>query len=178
MRGDSRGVSPVIGTIIMVSVVVILASVVSVFVFDLGSGGQPPAPQISVSHELVDDETGTGDQTIAVTLESGESVQTDQLYVGGSKDLDIGGAPGTCCNKAASESFASSLEKFTESSGSNPPQVGIGDTWDSGETIYLDPEDDAEGVTIRIYWNTEPVEGINPGTVKGDDSYKIAEFTV
>jgi flagellin-like protein len=175
MWGDSRAVSPVIGTVIMVSVVVILASVVSVFVFDLGPGGQPPAPKMSVSHELVDD--NNGEKTIAVTLESGESVDTDQLYVGGSKDLDIGGPPGSG-NEAAKESFASSLEKFTESSGSNPPQVGIGDTWDSGETIYLDPVGNAEGVTIRIYWNTEPVEGVNPGTVKGEDSYKVVDFTV
>ncbi len=160
----------------MVSVVVILASLVSVFVFDLGPGGQPPAPQISVSHELVDDGSGTGDQSIAVTLESGESVATDQLYVGGSKDLDIGGAPGSG-DEAAKERFASSLETFTESSDGSP-QVAIGDTWDSGETIYLDPVGDAEGVTVRIYWNTEPVEGVNPGTVKGEDSYKIAEFTV
>jgi flagellin-like protein len=173
MRGDSRAVSPVIGTIIMVSVVVILASVVSVFVFDLGPGGQPPAPKISVSHELVDD---GGEKTIAVTLESGESVNTDQLYVGGSKDLDIGGPPGS--GTPANEKYASNLEAFTESSGNKPPQVGIGDTWDSGETVYLDPVGDAAGVTIRIYWNTEPVEGVNPGTVEGEDSYKIAEFTV
>jgi flagellin-like protein len=173
MKGGSRGVSPVIGTIIMVAVVVILASVISVFVLDLGPGGQPPAPQISVSHDLVDD--GTGDKTIAVTLESGESVNTDQLYVGGSKNLDIGGPPGSG-GEAANEDYASSLEKFTESSDGSP-QVAIGDTWDSGETIYLDPVDDAAGVTIRIYWNTEPVEGVNPGTVKGEDSYKIAEFT-
>lgn len=155
----------------MVSVVVILASVISVFVFDLGPGGQSPAPQISVSHELIDD-----GEIIAVRLEAGESVNTDQLYVGGSKDLDIGGPPGSG-NEAADESYASNLETFTESS-DDTPQVAIGDTWDAGETIYLDPVGDAEGVTVRIYWNTQPVEGVNPGTVKGEDSYKIAEFTV
>jgi hypothetical protein len=33
-------------------------------------------------------------------------------------------------------------------------------------------------VTVELYWNTQPVEGINPGTVTGDDAYLIAEFRV
>lgn len=33
-------------------------------------------------------------------------------------------------------------------------------------------------MTVRLYWNTAPVEGINPGSVEGENSYLIAEFTV
>jgi len=40
------------------------------------------------------------------------------------------------------------------------------------------PEGSVDGVTVSIYWNTRPVEGINPGTVKGNDAYLIAEFRV
>jgi flagellin-like protein len=170
---ENRAVSPVIGTIMMVAVTVILASVGSVLVLDVGGGGQPPAPQISVSSELVEDGS---EKTIAVKLEAGQSVSTDQLYVTGSVDLDIGGAPDS--STPANENYASSLETFTESAGNNPPQVGIGPEWDAGETIYLDPVGDAAGVTVRIYWNTQPVEGVNPGKIKGEDSYKIVEFTV
>jgi hypothetical protein len=156
----------------MIAVVVILGSAVGAFVFGFGDQ-QTPAPSVSVSHQTVADGS---ERTIAVSLEAGDAVETDKLYVIASKDVDIGGAPGT--STPANENFASSLEKFTESSGSSPPQVGIGDTWEAGETIYLDPVGAADGVTVAIYWNTDSVEGVNPGTVSGEDSYKIAEFTV
>ena len=68
------------------------ATTVSAFVLAQDSDVPPPAPQISVSHGLVDDGS---EQTVAVTLEGGNAVATDQLYVAGSKPLDIGGAPGS-----------------------------------------------------------------------------------
>ena len=40
---DSRGVSPVIGVILMVAITVILAAVIATFVLDLGSGVQEDA---------------------------------------------------------------------------------------------------------------------------------------
>lgn len=172
MQADTRGVSSVVAVVLMVAVVVILGSAVGGFVFGLGDQ-QTSAPSVGVSHQTVVDGT---EQTIAVTLEAGNAVETNKLYVIASKDIDIGGAPGT--STPANQDFASSLEKFTESSGSNSPQVGIGDTWEAGETIYLDPVGAADGVTVAIYWNTDPVKGVNPGTVSGQDSYKIAEFTV
>lgn len=170
--GDRRGVAPVIAVAILVALAVVLATTVSAYVLTQ-EDVPPPAPQISVSHALVDD---GGEQTIAVTLEGGDAVDTDQLYVTGSKPLDVGGAPGS--GQAANEGSASSRETFVEASGDNPPQVGIGEQWESGETIYLDPEGDADGVTVSIYWNTEPVAGADPGTVTGDDAYLIAEFRV
>jgi flagellin-like protein len=171
---DRRGVSEVMGTVVLVSVVVILASIVSVFAFDLGVGPSSAAPQLSVTHELVDD---GGERTIAVTLDAGEAVRTDRLYVIGSEPLDIGGPPGSG-EATADETYASDREKFTESSGGDPPQVDIGETWESGETVYLDPVGSVEGVTVRIYWSSRPVRGINPGTVSGETSYEVATFTV
>jgi hypothetical protein len=171
--GERRGVAPVIAVTILVALVVVLATVVSGYVLVRGSDPPPPAPQITVSHELVPDGS---ERTVAVTLEAGDAVATDQLYVSGSKPLDIGGSPDSAT--PANDAYASSKENFVEASGDNPPQVGIGDRWETGETIYLDPEGTAENVVIRIYWNTEPVEGVNPGTVTGDDAYLIAEFRV
>jgi flagellin-like protein len=174
LSGDERGVSPVIGVILMVAIVVILAALVGALVFGIGGSPSPTAPQISVSHSVIDD---GGDDIIAVTLESGAAVETEKLYVTGSKNIDIGGPPGS--PEAADDSHSSSREKFTEAPSGNDPQVDIGDTWDSGETVYLDPDDNsADGVTIKIYWNNRPVEDLNPGEVEGEDSYKIAEFTV
>lgn len=172
MWGDTRGVSSVIATVLLVAVVVVIASVVGTYALGLGDG-QAAAPPVTVSHTTVPD---GGEQTIAVTLDAGEAVETDKLYVIASKDIDIGGAPGS--STPADEGSASSLEKFTEAPPGDPPQVGIGDTWEAGETIYLDPVGSVDGVTVKIYWNTEAVEGVNPGNVEGEDAYKIAEFTV
>ncbi|MDZ7745498.1 MAG: type IV pilin N-terminal domain-containing protein [Halobacteriales archaeon] len=172
---SKRAVSPVIAVILMVAVTVVIAAVISMFVLGLGVGGQAVAPQIAVSHELVD----AGDEKlIAVTLTGGTSVSTDQLYVTASKDVDIGGSPDS--GAPANDEYASPLEAFTESPDGTSPdeaQVDIGSEWDAGETIYLDPDGDAEEVTVRIYWNTQPIREINPGNVEGEDSYKIAEFT-
>ena len=170
-QGGQRGVSPVIGVVLLVAIVVVLAATVGVLAFNMKDTRQDPAPKVTVSYELVDD---GAEKTIAITLDTGEAVETEQLYVQGSKDIDIGGPSS---GVAADESYASDREKFTESSSGNP-QVDIGDTWEAGETVYVDPVGDTEGTTIRIYWSARTVQGVNPGTVANDTSYRIAEFTV
>jgi FlaG/FlaF family flagellin (archaellin) len=167
----TRAVSSVVATVLMVAIVVIVASVVGGYLFG-ATGSQSVSPQISVTHELVD--AGT-ERSVAVTLQSGDSVRTDRLYVVGSVDLDIGSAPGT--TGAADESYASGRETFTEAPPGDPPQVGIGETEDASETVYLGPVGSADGVTVGIYWTTESVRGINPGTPTGENTYKLAEFT-
>ncbi|WP_324664978.1 type IV pilin [Haloarcula sediminis] len=172
-QGTARGMASLIGVLLMVGVVVVVAATMTVFVFDIGSGVSSPAPTAETDYELVAD----GDErTIAITLTAGDAIATEKLYVVGSKDIDIGGAPGS--DTPALEEHASELETFTESSGDNSPQVGIGETWDAGETVYIDPVDGVDGVRITIYWTSETVEGINPGQPEGEHSYKISEFTV
>jgi flagellin-like protein len=170
MSGD-RGASSVIGTTLLVALVIVVATVVSMYTLGMRSTVSSEAPQISVSHALVDDGS---EQTVAITMESGESLRIDRLYVTGSKQIDIGGPP-SAGSEAADQQYASSREKFDESS-DGTPQVDVGETWDSGETVYVDPVGSVSGVTLEIYWNTEPVEGVNPGTVRGDTSYRLAEI--
>jgi len=171
--GVDRGVTSIIGVLLMVAVVVVVAATMTVFVFDIGSGLESTAPNAETEYELVADGP---ERTVAITLSAGDGVATDQLYVVGSKELDIGGAPGS--GTPANDQWASSRETFTESAGDNPPQVGIGPTWDAGETVYVDPVGSVDGVTITIYWTSRPVEGVNPGQPAGDYSYKLADFTV
>jgi flagellin-like protein len=165
---DQRGVSSVIGAVMAVAIVVMLGSVIGMFALSFGDSVQPQAPQVQVSHAVTDD----GDPLIAISHESGESLAIDQLYVTASEPVDIGS------EAAANDAHASEREAFAESSGGNPPQVDIGETWDAGETVYLDPDGDIDGITVRVLWNTQPVEGVNPGTVEGADSYTLIEFTV
>jgi FlaG/FlaF family flagellin (archaellin) len=174
MDGRERGVTSTVGTVLMVATALLAAALVGVVVFDLDPR-QEPAPQVVLSHELVDD---GGEQSVAVTMESGDAVRVDRLYVVGSVDLDVGGPPDAAGNRGADERFASERERFDESSGGRPPQAGTGETWDAGETVYLDPVGSADGVTVTIYWSSDPIAGVNPGTVTGEDTYEIASFTV
>ena len=173
MDGHERGVTSTVGTVLMVSTALLVAALVGAVVFDLDPR-QEPAPQVVLSHELVDD----GEQSVAVTMESGDAVRIDRLYVVGSKNLDVGGPPDAPGNTSADEQFASERERFDESSGGRPPQVDVGERWGAGETVYLDPVGRAEGVTVTIYWSSAAIEGRNPGTVTGRDTYEIASFTV
>ncbi|WP_324760437.1 type IV pilin [Haloarcula sp. GH36] len=166
-----RAVSSIISTVLLVAVVVVLSATISVFALDLGSNIQSEAPYVEVSGEFVE-AVDAGEQAIAITHLAGDSAQTEQLYVSGSKPLDIGGRPNSS-STPANDAYASRREKFTEASGSNPPQVGIGATWDAGETIYVDPEGTADGVTVSIYWTSVSVEGVNPGEPEGDTTYKL-----
>ena len=78
LRSDSRGVSPVIGVVLMIAVVVILAAVVGAFATGV-FGGQTDAPQAAFSYE---NET--------VTMDSGENIPADQLTVEGDGSFDTG----------------------------------------------------------------------------------------
>ncbi len=169
---EYRGMTSVVGIILLVAVTVIVAGTVTVFVFDLGSGLQPKAPYVETSHELVEDGS---EQTIAITLEAGDTVDVDRLYVAGSKPVDIGGAPGS--GRAADDAHASPIENFTETPGGTP-QVAIGNTWDAGETVYVDPQGSVDGVTVSIYWISGSVQNYNPGEPDGDDSYRLTTMTI
>lgn len=83
--GDDRAVSPVIGVVLMVAVVVILAAVIGAFVLGLG-GEQQDAPQAAFSYDA---ETGF------VTMQSGEAIPSDQLTVEGGATFTGSGDGGT-----------------------------------------------------------------------------------
>ncbi len=76
---EKRAVSPVIGVVLMVAVVVILAAVIGAFVLGLG-GSQTDAPQASFSYDAsTGDLTMTGGDTLdgaIVEVVTGNNTQT------------------------------------------------------------------------------------------------------
>lgn len=88
---DDRGVSPVIGVILMVAITVILAAVIGTFVLGLGDslGDSQPTAQISVdleesSNEFVIEHGGgdpidSGSMRIVVSAENGTAEATEQF---------------------------------------------------------------------------------------------------
>ena len=74
LRSDSRGVSPVIGVVLMIAVVVILAAVVGAFATGV-FGGQQSAPQASFSYDA---DAGSNGE---VVMDGGDTMDAGNLEV-------------------------------------------------------------------------------------------------
>lgn len=169
MLGHRASVS-VVSADLALLVVVGVAVVTPAVAFAPGTVTPTVAPAIGVSHATVTD----GDEVrVAITFEGGESVRIDRLYATGSRPVDVGSAPGTAT--AADDADASRREPLTESAPGAPPQVGVGTTWDVGETVYVDPAGRADGVTVRLYWSSTPV---SDGGTGGGTAVEIVAVTV
>ncbi len=87
---DDRGVSPVIGVILMVAITVILAAVIGTFVLGLGDSlEQAPQAQLDISTTAGD--TGTD---VVITHNGGDSINTGDVSVtvdGATSDLSWSG---------------------------------------------------------------------------------------
>jgi len=73
---NERGVSPVIGVILMVAITVILAAVIGAFVLGLGDQVSNNAPQASFSFDF-----DTTNNNVTVTHTGGDNIQLDNLNV-------------------------------------------------------------------------------------------------
>jgi len=81
-NGDDRGVSPVIGVILMVAITVILAAVIGGFVLGLG-GDLQSAPQAQISIEA------GNSGTIVVSHEGGDAMEASDLRIAGDASGDF-----------------------------------------------------------------------------------------
>ncbi|MCH7659155.1 MAG: type IV pilin N-terminal domain-containing protein [Euryarchaeota archaeon] len=79
--GEDRGVSPVIGVILMVAITVILAAVIGAFVLGLGDGIGDSGPQASISAEW----DGTN---VVFTHNGGDSIDDNDLRLGDGTSAD------------------------------------------------------------------------------------------
>ena len=76
---EDRGVSPVIGVILMVAITVILAAVIGAFVLGLGDQASSSAPQASFDYSF-------GDDTVNITHAGGDNIERSTLNVTGIDD--------------------------------------------------------------------------------------------
>ncbi|MFO7833877.1 MAG: type IV pilin N-terminal domain-containing protein, partial [Halohasta sp.] len=88
---SDRGVSPVIGVILMVAITVILAAVIGAFVLGLGDQVSNNAPQASFSFDF--NQTG---ENVTVTHTGGDDVEASNLNItNGSDDKQWNDGSGT-----------------------------------------------------------------------------------
>jgi flagellin-like protein len=71
---DDRGVSPVIGVILMVAITVILAAVIGAFVLELGSSAATEQPQASFDFEF-------NGSDVTVTHQGGSEIDNSSISV-------------------------------------------------------------------------------------------------
>ena len=116
---DDRAVSPVIGVILMVAIVVILAAVIGFFVLGLGSE-QNSAPQASFSFS-------SGGSTTTITHDGGDTLQAANVQIVGATVVADGAFP-------ASISAGDSATVTTPASGTT---IRVVYTNDNGQTSTL-----------------------------------------
>jgi flagellin-like protein len=139
---ESRGVSPVIGIVLIIAIAVVLAGTVGVFAFGISDETQPAAPDVAFSTEY--DRTGASD-SITLTVQSGDAVETDKLtlqlvdaeVVSGPSEPEISGSP--IANQAG-----------TELEGGDTVTIDTTTTTASGSDL------DLSDATVKVIWDPDP----------------------
>lgn len=143
---DTRGVSPVIGVVLLVGITVVLAGTVGAFAFgfdDKTSQGQVPTVAFQTDYD-----TGTSDE-LEFTHNSGETVDPQYLYVR---------VRGALCSGSDDPNGEHNVES----------KLDISDTFSAGQTITLEGDgggaagssalctDDLvlTGATVTVSWRT------------------------
>ncbi len=81
MEVQERAVSPVIGTVLMVAIVVALAAIAGVAVFGFSEETEDPRPAMVLDTEFTATSEFDPHWTINVTHESGDTIEPDELRV-------------------------------------------------------------------------------------------------
>ncbi len=76
-QSDERGVSPVIGVILMIAITVLLATVVGGFVLNFGDQLGDTTPQATISFTYIDD------TTVSIRHSNGDAIDPKQLMLAG-----------------------------------------------------------------------------------------------
>lgn len=143
-RGFSarRGVSPVIGVILMVAITVILSAVIATFVLTVADG-QESVPAATFEVEQINEGSSGNPDELRITLTQGGPIDADNLYLSIASDVQI---------------------QESDSSGTPGPTDRIswaGYTGDdrvtAGKSVFpVEPENsvgEIDGETIQIIWD-------------------------
>lgn len=124
---SERGVSPVIGVILMVAITVILAAVIGAFVLGLGDQVSNNAPQASFGFDFEED---GGESNVTVTHDGGDDIDESAIKV----TID------------GQEEYPATDGDFSYGSGFGDP-ITTGDSVELGTTTTIEG-----GETVRVIW--------------------------
>jgi flagellin-like protein len=137
-----RGVSPVIGVILMVAITVILSAVIATFVLTIADG-QESAPAATFEVEQIK-EGGSGDpDEVQITMTQGGPIDADNLYISIASDVQI--------QESDSASTPGPADRISWANYTTEDRVT------AGKSISpVEPENsvgDIDGETIQIIWD-------------------------
>jgi flagellin-like protein len=145
----NRGVSEVVGVVLLIGITALLVGGVGVYLFQYGGGLEEPGPSFSAATTYNDSAVGDG-QTLRITHESGDPVPTGEVGLRIQDAATESGTPveygGDALDRQVGESFTSSetlvlnRTAFTTSTGN--PVTG---------SQHLDLGEAA----VRIVWTSE-----------------------
>jgi flagellin-like protein len=160
-RGD-RAVSPVIGVVLLVAIVVILAATVSVYALQFGDQTQEEAPSVAITAQYSEQTTPAGEY-FNITVQSGDRIETRQLSLqlqgavdsstGDSVEVDEGADPlGTQAGTVLSAGDTVSI-------GANQVTLSPGGHLDlsDAELLLVWNPGEPEREESAIIWRWEPI---------------------
>ncbi|KAA9399712.1 type IV pilin [Haloarcula sp. CBA1130] len=140
--GRSRGVSPVIGVVILVGIAAILAATIGVFALGFSEQRPTQAPQVAIVADYSERTTGNGEY-LNLSFKSGETVYRDSLSVVVTGAKTSGGSDVTLDTDPIQAQAATRITSGTRIT------IHQGHFSGTGGGSYLDLSD----ATLRLVWN-------------------------
>ena len=130
---NERGVSPVIGVILMVAITVILAAVIGAFVLGLGDQVSTQAPQASIGFSF------DGNGNVSLAHEGGDDITTSEIEVLVGGNVIYNGSDTAAYNANDSSPYVNDWN---------------GSTISAGDTLKIAPDGiGMNGEDVRVVWN-------------------------
>lgn len=149
--GD-RGVSPVIGVILMVAIVVVLAAVVATFALGFGDDTQANPPSFGGTVRYNQSTDGIG-QSITIDRKAGDDIPVSKLSVDviGAEVVDSGGT------RIAVEYTGNALSSIgSDLDAGDSITIDRGDFSKSGGSIGANEHLDLSHATVQFVWTDGP----------------------
>lgn len=158
--GSERGVSPVIGVVLIVAIVVVLAATVGAYLVALTDEQPPQAPQTAIVADYSERTTGNGEY-LNLSFESGDTLDRAKLSLAlsGARNSAGNAAPltGDPLGTQAPTSITSGVELSIHAGHFN--KVSSGEHLDLSEAtlrLVWDPKPSTESRTYVVYRWPDP----------------------
>jgi flagellin-like protein len=159
---DDRGVSPVIGVVLLVAIVVILAATISVYALQFGDQTQEQAPSVAITAQYSEQTTPSGEY-FNITVQSGDRIETRQLslQLQGAVDASTGSSVEIDRSPGPLESQAGTALTAGDTISIGAKQIGSSlsghlDLSDAELLLVWNPQE-PEREASAIIWRWEPV---------------------
>lgn len=159
LNRNEKGVSPVIGVILMVAITVILAAVIATFALSFTESTSESVPNANFDAELVNEEVSEGDTILQFTHQGGNAVDADAVGVSAPAGEDDGISVSTNTSDdriTAGDTITVDLEDAGDITDG-------GTLYEAGERFQLTYEVEGDSAILRSYVLPEDVTYDDPG---------------